>query len=45
MSPDNVDRHAEFVKTREGSDDAWAKYAGLFYYADMVSFTYDQVGY
>ena len=36
MSPDNVDRHAEFVKTREGSDGAWAKYAGLFYYADMV---------
>ena len=44
MSPDNVDRHAEFVKTREGSDDAWAKYAGLFYYADMVSVTYDPVG-
>lgn len=44
MSPDNVDRHAEFVKTREGSDGAWAKYAGLFYYADMVSVTYDPVG-
>lgn len=44
MSPDNVDRHAEFVKTREGADDAWAKYAGLFYYADMVSVTYDPVG-
>lgn len=44
MSPDNVDRHAEFVKTRESSDSEYAQYAGLFYYADMVSVTFDPLG-
>ena len=43
-SPDNVDRHAVFVKTNEESDTAYAQYAGLFYYADMVSVTIDPIG-
>ena len=43
-SADNVDRNAVFACTKEGTDTDYAQYAGLFYYADMVSVTVDPVG-